>query len=88
MRFPSYLDRQSDEGEIGRVFRGEDVFVQRPDAVLVVHGELVQVQEREVVTVPCAVEDHVCCHRCTFSEAHLAIVLDAVHLIDDLTSAC
>jgi hypothetical protein len=40
-----------------------------------------KVQEREVVVVPCAVEDLVCCHRCTFSETHLAIILDALHLI-------
>jgi hypothetical protein len=56
------------------------VLVQWPDTVVLVDGEVVQVHEWEVVTVPCAVEDGVCCNRCTFIETHLAIILDALHL--------
>ena len=41
----------SDEGEARRVLGREDVPVQRPDAV-VVDGEPVQVQEREMVAIP------------------------------------
>ncbi len=46
-----YLDWQADEGEVRRVLRGEDVLVQRPDAVAV-DGDPLHVQEREMVPIP------------------------------------
>jgi hypothetical protein len=48
---PAYLGWHPDEGEVRCVLGREDVPVQRSDAV-VVDGEPVQVEEREVVAIP------------------------------------
>jgi hypothetical protein len=56
------------------------VVVQWPDTV-VVDGEPIQVKEREMVVVPCAVKNTICSHCRTISEADFAVILDAIYLL-------